>query len=107
MSLYNCSIPTEDDDFDDLPGCSNTVLHLQGVVSSIVDGRLPNHQTSEFAAAIDFNAVQAVLHLRAPEEPGADGLRTACDGHVQVDGFSTVHMNYLLRDAGNVDLGHY
>ena len=107
MSLYNSGVLTEDDDLDDLSNCSDAVLHLQGVVSSIIDCCLTHHKTSVFAVAVDFNAFQAVLHLHASKEPGADGLRTSFDGHVQVDGFSTVHMDYLLRDAGHVDHGHY
>lgn len=101
------SILTEDDDLDDLSCHANSVLHLQRVVSRVVDGGLTDDEIGVFAVAVDLDAVQAILQLNAAKGPGADGMRTGFDWQVEVNGFAAVHMNNLLRNAGDVDLGHH
>lgn len=48
---------TEDDDLDDLFDDTNSILHFQGVVTSVVNGGVRHSQFGELASALDLDTV--------------------------------------------------
>lgn len=97
---------TEYDDFDDFCCHSNGVLYLQHVASSVINGGLTNDKACVFAIAVNLDAIKGVLEFVATKEPRALSLRFGLNGDVEVNGFTTVHMDDLLRNACHVDGRH-
>lgn len=101
------SLLTKDDDLDNL-GCNpDGILHLECIVSRVIDRSFTDHKVAMFAIAGYFDTIQAVFQFDTTKVPRADGLWFGHYGNVEVNGFSTVHMDSLLRDVGHVDLGHH
>lgn len=100
------SLLTEDDDLDDLSGDADGVLHLKRVVSCVVDIGVTDDEMCVFSIAVYLDAVQAVLEFDTSKEPRADRLWLGFNGNVEVNWFSTVHMDNLLRNTGHINLGH-
>lgn len=100
------SLLTKDDDLDDLCRNANNVLDFKCVVPCVVDGGLTDDKTGVFSIAFYLDAVEAVLQFDTAEVPGADRLWSGLYGNVEVNGFSPVHVDNLLRDVGHVNFGH-
>lgn len=101
------SLLTKNDDLNDFSCHANSILHLQCVVTSVIDGGITDDEVGIFSIAVYFDAIKTVLQFDASKIPGTDGLRFGLYGNVEVDGFSMVHVNNFLRNASQVDLGNH
>lgn len=48
---------TEDDDLDDFGRHANSILHLQRVVTGVIDGGITDQQVGIASVAVDLNAI--------------------------------------------------
>lgn len=96
---------TKNDDLDDFSCNANSILHLQSVVTCVIDGGITDDKVGIVSIAVYFNAIKTVLQFDPSKIPGTDGLWFGLYGNTEVDGFSMVHVNNFLRNASQVDLG--
>lgn len=94
-------VHTQDGDFDDLPDDTNSILHLQSVVTSVINGGVGHGQFGELASALDLHPI-CDLHLVVSKVPGADGRRPADNGQVHLQGLSRQDVDSPLGGAANV-----
>lgn len=90
---------TEDDNLDFLRGNTNIVLHLQGVVPSVINGSVTYGEFGKPASAADFDTL-CDFYLVITEVPRADWRWPADNGQVQLEGLSGTDVDSLLRNAG-------
>lgn len=97
---------TEYDDLDVFSNDSNSILHLQGVGTSVIDGGVRHGEFRELASALDLHTVSN-FHFVVAKVPRADRRRPSNDGKVQLQGLASQDVDNLLRNTGEVHHRHH